>query len=500
MLLLMLFLACSWGVFSSAPTPWQGGLDATYLDGPRRDDGSIDYISALNSEVDQEIGFEQNAAKWYLDAWDTEGENEFMLEEYEFRFGWDREAFPHKLITPSETWFDDQQEWLANGTVVGADLQEIRAWVTQQQAIVDHILEGTSKDYCFIPIVSADRDGELISALLGPTQATRGYARLLHIRAMISLVDGDFDAAHSDAMAIRRLGRHVGTMPMSVTLYLAYAMERMANKIDQRIFASPGVTTEQVRQYLSDIESLAPIPPMPERVVHAERIGTLDIAMQLSRGTMDMRDLDVHLPAFLIKSINWEQVLVQINQQYDHLKKLLAIEDIDERDAAILRMEQSFYSLRQQLPHRIARSIFSRTARSHLAKDILCAMMFRSMSGMLRGEAVLDTEIQITKLSGLLAIYRAEHGEYPTTLAKLAPDYIDEIPQDASARKPYVYQKVGDTFMLYGAGHNGNDDGGPARIRALMDAAQAKVAVVDDVVAESPGWQLPIPQVKESDP
>jgi hypothetical protein len=370
MLLLMLVLALSWGVFSSAPAPWRAGLDATYVDGPRRDDGSIDYIEALNEAFEKEIDFEKNAASYYLDAWPTENENPFMVEELEFRFNWDRTRFPHKLRDPEEKWYDEQTTWLSDGTVIGADLQQTRQWVAQQQPIIDHILEGTRQEYCYIPIIPAEREGPLIGALLSPIQHGRRYAQLFHTRAMLSLLDGDLDAAHNDAMAIRRLSQHLSSNPLLITLFIGYGVEGMAGRIDQRIFASPSITVDQAQRYLADVEAFAPLPRAAPRLSHSERIATLDTAMHLSRGKADFQAIGMNMPAFVLKAVNWETVLIEINRQYDHIDKLLAIEDIDERNAALLRMERSVDTFHRHAHRRIPGSIFSRKARSLLAKDV----------------------------------------------------------------------------------------------------------------------------------
>lgn len=461
MLLLMLVLAFSWGVFSSAPAPWRSGLDATYIDGPRRDDGSIDYIAALNEEFEQEIDFEKNAASYYLDAWPTEHENPFIVEELEFRFNWDRTRFPHKLRDPEEEWYEEQTTWLAEGPLIGA--------------------------------------------LLSPADAARNYARLLHTRAMLSLLDGDLDAAHDDAMAIRRLSRHLSASPLLTTLFVGYALEGMAGKIDQRIFASPSVTADQARRYLADVETFAPLPQASPRLSHGEHIMSLDIAMHLSRGKADFQAIGMNMPAFVLKAVNWETVLIEINKQYDHIEKLLAIEDHDERNAALERVERSVHKFHQQVHRRIAGSIFSRRARSLLAKDVLTALMLPSYSSMLKAESRHHANVELTKLSGLLSIYRAENGEYPSQLEQLVPKYVAQIPKDPTSRRSFVYRKADDTFLLYGAGRNGKDDGGPLHLRHLQDPTTEPTETtdaapnaiqqtnIDDMAVDSPGWQRPVP-------
>jgi hypothetical protein len=120
--------------------------------------------------------------------------------------------------------------------------------------------------------------------------------------------------------------------------------------------------------------------------------------------------------------------------------------------------------------------------------------------------------VELTKLSGLLAIYRAENGEYPSQLEQLVPKYAAQIPKDPTSRRSFVFRKVDDTFLLYGAGENGKDDGGPLNLSRLLDPATEAEAEataettensrpphhIDDVGVESPGWQREAPS--EVDP
>ena len=51
-----------------------------------------------------------------------------------------------------------------------------------------------------------------------------------------------------------------------------------------------------------------------------------------------------------------------------------------------------------------------------------------------------------------LAMYRADHGEYPATLDGLAPDYLDALPLDPYAMQPFTYRPNGLEKPLGGCG------------------------------------------------
>ncbi|HEY3863412.1 MAG TPA: hypothetical protein VGO59_16155 [Verrucomicrobiae bacterium] len=57
--------------------------------------------------------------------------------------------------------------------------------------------------------------------------------------------------------------------------------------------------------------------------------------------------------------------------------------------------------------------------------------------------------------------YRLAHGDYPETLAALAPQFLDKIPRDVIGGQPLHYRRHSDgTFLLYSIGWNEKDDGG----------------------------------------
>src|SRR5262249_13561197 len=85
-------------------------------------------------------------------------------------------------------------------------------------------------------------------------------------------------------------------------------------------------------------------------------------------------------------------------------------------------------------------------------------------------------------LAFALAEYQGDLGRYPETLAELAPQYLDTIPDDIFAGKPLIYRPEGKGFLLYSVGENRIDDGG----RSYDDDPKG-----DDLVI-----RMPVPEPK----
>ena len=62
--------------------------------------------------------------------------------------------------------------------------------------------------------------------------------------------------------------------------------------------------------------------------------------------------------------------------------------------------------------------------------------------------------------------YRLVHGEYPESLAALAPGFVEKLPHDLIGGEPMKYRRTDDgKFLLYSVGWNQTDDGGKTTFR-----------------------------------
>jgi type II secretory pathway pseudopilin PulG len=82
---------------------------------------------------------------------------------------------------------------------------------------------------------------------------------------------------------------------------------------------------------------------------------------------------------------------------------------------------------------------------------------WRTRCNFARNEAT--SALLLTALA--LHAYRLENGAYPQNLLQLAPKYLKQIPDDPfGLATPLMYQRKGDSYLLYSIGPDGKDDGG----------------------------------------
>jgi len=78
-------------------------------------------------------------------------------------------------------------------------------------------------------------------------------------------------------------------------------------------------------------------------------------------------------------------------------------------------------------------------------------------------ETEANTQNALLMVTLALRAYKMEHGVYPATLAALAPNYLQAVPDDPFALSGALrYKRQGARYILYSVGPDGKDDGGAA--------------------------------------
>jgi hypothetical protein len=86
-----------------------------------------------------------------------------------------------------------------------------------------------------------------------------------------------------------------------------------------------------------------------------------------------------------------------------------------------------------------------------------------SLTRMLNRVYVMETGRELTITAIALQRYRLRHGQYPTELSALVPEFLAAIPRDPADGAGLRYRADPEgTFLLYSVGEDGVDDGGNA--------------------------------------
>ena len=100
--------------------------------------------------------------------------------------------------------------------------------------------------------------------------------------------------------------------------------------------------------------------------------------------------------------------------------------------------------------------------RSHRSPyDFLSGMLLPALGRAAEKCAQSQSSVDLARVACALERYRLANGQFPDTLAALAPKFIDSLPHDLINGQPLKYRRPDDgQFVLYSVGWNETDDGG----------------------------------------
>lgn len=460
-LIFSLVFAYRWGAFSQSMPPWEGGLDVTYVHGPRRSDGSIDYAAVLNAEWAEGVAADTNAARWYLDVGNQAESNVApeMLGAYAEMLSWNQDRFPHKISEPDSeeyTWAS-QRLWDGDFESVdfAVDLDAVRSSLANNKQALTHLLEGTQQKSCYIPILMMPPNELLLAGFLPlNSQMSKQHAKLLYLQSVLHLVDGEFESASAMALAMHRLARHIASTRFAVCWSIASETETQAFHLDQLLLADRRTPAAQSVQHMAALDALPPFPSVGPMLLHSSRISLLDAFSQLARGdSLGGEDLGFGQSLMFYK-LNWQRVLRHVNDEF------LLIANVLEETCPVerwerLRMQQSGSSVRFS---QLGEAGSSRDGRSDKVAAIFLEQMMPGASQLLELELKLDAQRKMTRIAFALGQHYRQTEQYPATLAELADSFGEPLPQNPCTKREFYYQSLEDSFDLFGEAPDRQDE------------------------------------------
>lgn len=107
--------------------------------------------------------------------------------------------------------------------------------------------------------------------------------------------------------------------------------------------------------------------------------------------------------------------------------------------------------------HQLERQTFSK---------FFTEMLLPALSKAATKSAYAQSTSDLARVAIALERYRLKHGDFPESLAALAPQFIAQVPHDVIGGRPLHYHRIEDgQFVLYSIGWNEKDDGGIAGLR-----------------------------------
>ena len=312
---------------------------------------------------------------------------------------------------------------------------------------------------------------------------------------------GKIDEAIEDSITCHRLGRLIGQGPFLVDSLVGIAIDLLACQADVMAAHYGKLPAEKIKTWRQQLQGLAPLPSVVERINVGERFSYLDVTFGIVRfgpSALDQLDemggasedkkpgfKDVVSKAVLNTMSDWDDVMRRGNRWYDELVVAGRKPTYQERMTAFAEIDQKLEELarsaadpKKLLPLLLARDKGPGKVLSSLLSDILLSMMLPSVGKATVAEDRLVMNNRLVDVAFGLAAYRQETGQYPVQLEQLVPKYLAKIPEDLFVGKPVRYRRKAQGYLLYSVGPNQKDNGGQREDQEL-----------DDI-----GFQVPLPQ------
>ncbi len=478
------------------PTPVIIGPETTFVDGPLRDDGTIDYAAALNDEWEAGVTPDQNAAVALLRAFGPRIVDEEIREAYfarlgipipplegdylvEFREYLESQVVSRQVNADRFEELIEQQRSAQERPWTPNEFPEVAAWLDASQKPLEAILDAARRPRYFSPLVPPE-GSTLLDALMPTEQKSRAAARLLMAHAMLELHRGDVERAFELTLACHRLARLVSEHPTLIGSLIAIALEAIATQGDAAIILDSSFTAEQATAFRQQIQALPSLRRMSDVFDRGERLVGLDSIVGMSQGRVE--GTKPSAARALQLGLDPNPMLRLQNEVYDEIKAAFSLPDYADRIRTLDDLAQKLDKAAQWNRHRIAKmslaKLFgSKATFSQEIGHLLIALTTPTFVQAAISENRNVAQLLLTDIGYSLAIARGETGEFPESLEALVPDQIDAVPLDPFTDDPLKYLRTDGGFLLYSVGPNGIDDGG------LMDG---RVSADDIAFGDTP--------------
>jgi hypothetical protein len=464
---------------------------ATAEDLSLAEDGGIDHLAAYNAEFGKGVTPENNAAVLVLKAFGSELWSDEPEQEAEELMAQMRAALGLRAGTPLPDRWVSLEELIearraaqpADGPAMDVDALEallvdcgthpwrtedcpvVAAWLAANAESLDLLAEASARERWFLPIVGERGPMGLIAAYLPAYSPLRQAARAFAARATLSVAEERLAAARDDALAMRRLGRLLASQEGDVIGRLVgTAIETLAGQVDMVVASDPRVPSRMKQDLAMAILALPEKTEDPRVWDKAER-WMLHEALIGHLHEMRMT-LDPQGQAWAREVMDgWVDRVVAASKLSGWAERSAALRAIEEETDAITEE----LALASALPKLLASGGDPREKVARLA-GLTCWLQFCTALHRYHAEQIGGVQrAEVHALALLLAVYKAENGDYPDALSDLVPGLLDEVPLDRFTEANLIYRRMADGYLLYSLGPNMTDDGGPYEDRDISD-------------------------------
>jgi len=481
------FLA--WGLFGPEPRI-RVSRETTYFTEPLAADGLPDYRAAILALEGPKPPPEENAAAGLLQVCWPLGIPDSHLPAVCEGLGIPCVAPEQPLREPhrdaaTKVSRDDFEAALEKPWT-SADLPELAAWLSENEAAIDQVVAACDRPRYWLPSPSLLREETepLFSLILQGSWGFREAARVLKCRAMWHLGEGRHAEAWRDVRAIYRLAQLLVAPERRaeavITPLLAGSLDAMADEaMTHALLADETLPRDLLAKIRLDLHRLGrsgritDFFPM-ERATVVDRlvfIGCRESGGRAGRGSylgigLYKKRGNPFAALLLRTSIDWNEILKRANEVFDRHDSAWKLPTFAERRAALNQSEADFVARGKSWGG--ARMAFmvlvNRGARSECLGARLMNEAMPALASVVDTITVTEARFILVQTAAALAAWRLDHKpngkKYPERLDELVPTYLPAVPIDPFSDKPLIYERRDDGYLLTSIGKNCLYDGG----------------------------------------
>ena len=521
--------------------------ETTYVTGPLREDGYVDYVAAINERCSRGVTRENNAV---IPFWRAMGPKEidpkirtryfellgmpelpeqgdYMVSFRDFLLAERGETECKRANSEYEPWDQETQRRIdnvANAPWSRDDFPLMAALLDHNGKNLQALVDGLRRPRFYSPLASITTSGSAPRVFFSvATLETRKVAWQLRIRAMLRLSEGDVAGAWEDIITVFHLARLAAQGPLMVDRLVAFTLEGIAAKAAVKLSMHDGLAAAQARVYQADLDNLPAMPLLQTVFDQGERFYQLYFLLENAIAGRNWeceppsKDMDPGLLEVLAAiaperenraeawtrlvdgDVDWTEVFRCVNSWHGRLAAIFDKADWADQLAEIAAWEEDAATKSQESLETVLENDSWRVhamPADEKARHIAAIELGIGLSGCNRPCIVSDrrrqVEFDLTLVAFALAGYRHDHGRYPGTLAQMFPNYIAEIPLDAFSDDNLLYRSDGNGYLLYSVGPNLQDDGGRNFIHDHQDdwsdweSATEEEKAADDIAIRTP--------------
>ena len=312
-----------------------------------------------------------------------------------------------------------------------------------------------------------------VSMLLPHLSTWKNLTYTLGSRALVELRDGNLDAAWTNALAATRLVTAWETEPAEVSHLVRAACANMAFNITWQLLQTNGWSDEQLGELQREWESVDFFKTLPETAAFSRAAITQSCQMERREplgeyGKVAEAFFRSPKEAWANLSYHWQIVQYRQHGSFEDEKDLLLYYCNCEKLLAQAIRARTWLEMRQ-LPGITNTAPFTSKHRSSRTITLLNSkQMMQRMQGGGQGLMSRTAEAEARRRLIVTAIalerFRKRHGDYPKSLAELAPEFLKRPPVDFMDGQPLRYRLADHGhFVVYSIGLDCVDDGGEMR-------------------------------------